>query len=191
MQDCKRKMQIRISTKPLDVLNHECLVLGFFSDEKPPRGYCGLVDWRLNGMISTKIANGKITGIFMEKVLIAPHQRIPSSKVLLFGLGKATELTYDTLYMAGYDISHTITKTGCVDFAFDIPAIGRCNLEVPLMTEAMITGCFDFLLKDIEKLDSVSPCVLGDESSLDEIVLGLHKFKVSVKEKIKINILEG
>lgn len=191
MQDCKRKMQIRISTKPLDVLNHEGLALGFFSDEKPPRGYCGLVDWRLNGMISTKIANGKIAGIFMEKVLIAPHQRIPSSKVLLFGLGKTTELTYDTLYMAGYDISHTITKTGCVDFAFDIPAIGRCNLEVPLMTEAMITGCFDFLSKDIEKLDSVSPCVLGDESSLDEIVLGLHKFKVSVKEKIKINILEG
>ncbi|MDO9527826.1 MAG: M17 family peptidase N-terminal domain-containing protein [Syntrophales bacterium] len=184
-------MQIRISTKPLDIIKHEGLVLGFFSNERPPRGYCGLIDWRLNGMISTKIANGKITGIFMEKVLIAPHQRIPSSKVLLFGLGEATELTYDTLYMAGYDISHTITKINCVDFAFDIPAIGRCNLEVPLMTEAMITGCFDFLFKNIEKWGSVSPCILGDEACIDEIVLGLHKFKVSVKEKVKINILEG
>lgn len=181
-------MQIRISIKPLDIIKHEGLVLGFFSDERPPRGYCGLVDWRLNGMISTKIANGKITGIFMEKVLIAPHQRIPSSKVLLFGLGEATKLTYDTLYTAGHDISQTITKINCVDFAFDIPAIGRCNLEVPLMTEAMITGCFDFLFKNIEKWGSVSPCILGDESCLDEIVLGLHKFKVSVKEKVKINI---
>ena len=174
-------MLIRISIKPPELLDYEGLVLGLFSDERPPRGYCGLVDWRLNGMISTNIADGKITGIFMEKVLIAPHQRIPSSKVLLFGLGQATELTYDTLYMAGYDISHTITKIHCVDFAFDIPAVCRCNLEVPLMTEAMIKGCFDFLFKNIEKWGSVSPCILSDEAYLDEIILGLHKFKVSVK----------
>ena len=181
-------MQIRISTKPPDILDHEGLILGCFSNERPPRGYCGLVDWRLNGMISTKIANGKITGVFTEKVLIAPHQRIPSSKVLLFGLGEVTELTYDALYRAGYDISHTIIKMNCLDFAFDIPAIGRCNLEVPLMTEAMITGCFDFLFKNIEKWSSVSPCILCEEACLDEMVLGLHKFKVSVKGKVKINI---
>lgn len=190
-QDCEKKMQIRISTEPPDVLNNEGLVLGFFSDERPPKGYCGLVDWRLNGMISTKIAKGKITGLFMEKVLIAPHQRIPSSKVLLFGLGKSTELTYDTLYTAGYNISHTITKIGCVDFAFDIPAAQRCNLEVPLMTEAMITGCFDFISENIEDLNSVSPCVLGDESCLDEVILGLHKFKVGVKGKGRIDIVSN
>lgn len=183
-------MQIRISTKSLDVLDHEGLVLGFFSDERPPRGYCGLVDWRLNGVISTKMAKGKITGVFMEKVLIAPYQRIPSSKILLFGLGKSTELTCDTLYMAGYNISETITKIGCKDFAFDIPVVGRCSLEVPLMTEAMIAGCFDFLSKDIEELNSVLPCVLGDESCFDEIVLGLHKFKVSVKERGRVEIIE-
>ena len=189
MQNCKRKMKIRISIEPPEVLNHESLVFGFFSDERPPRGYCGLIDWRFNGMIATKIAKGKIAGIFMEKILIAPHQRIASSKVLLFGLGKSTELTYDALYMAGYDISHTITKMGCVDFAFDIPVVGRCNLEIPLVTEAMIAGCFDFFSKDIKKLSSISPCVLSDESCFDEVVLGLQKFKVRVKNEVRIDIV--
>ena len=52
-------MKIKISTASPDALDRETLILGFFSDERPPRGYCGLVDWRLNGMISAEIAAGQ------------------------------------------------------------------------------------------------------------------------------------
>ena len=48
-------MKIKISHTSPEALSHDTLILGFFSDERPPKGYCGLVDWRLNGMISTEI----------------------------------------------------------------------------------------------------------------------------------------
>ena len=191
MQNCEKEIQIRISTESPDVLNYENLVLGFFSDERPPKGYCGLIDWRLNGMISKELAGGGITGSLMEKVLVAPNHRILSSKVLLWGFGNSTELTYDILYNTGYNISQTIVKIGCFDFAFNVPTADSCNLKVSLMTEAMVTGGFDFFSTNIEKSDSFSLCVLGDESSLDEIVLGLYKVKIDVKDKIRFDILDA
>ena len=63
-------MKITISTASPDALARETLILGFFSDERPPKGYCGLVDWRLNGMISAEIAAGRISGGFLEKVAL-------------------------------------------------------------------------------------------------------------------------
>ena len=69
-------MQIKITTDPPDTVNHEGLVLGFFMDERPPRGDCGLVDWRLNGLISRELAQGHIAGSFLEQTLIASHSRI-------------------------------------------------------------------------------------------------------------------
>ena len=58
-------MQIKLTTESLDRLPHECLVLGFFSDERPPRGNGGFVDWRLNGLVSRLIADGKIRNVFI------------------------------------------------------------------------------------------------------------------------------
>jgi len=90
-------MKITISTASPDALARETLILGFFSDERPPKGYCGLVDWRLNGVISTEIAAGRIAGTYLEKVACAFSGRIPASRLLLIGMGALAELTYDRL----------------------------------------------------------------------------------------------
>ena len=68
-------MKITISTASPDTLVRETLILGFFSDERPPKGYCGLVDWRLNGMISAEMARGRISGVFLEKIACAFPKR--------------------------------------------------------------------------------------------------------------------
>ncbi len=62
------------------------MALGIFEDEKPPRGIGGLIDWRLNGMLSREIKNGRIGGGFREKVVIPFPERIGSEILLLFGL---------------------------------------------------------------------------------------------------------
>ncbi|MEQ8161652.1 MAG: leucyl aminopeptidase, partial [Smithellaceae bacterium] len=63
-------MQVTLSTEAPDLPAHKCLALGIFSDEKPPRGVCGFIDWRLNGFISREIKQGRILGRFGEKVII-------------------------------------------------------------------------------------------------------------------------
>lgn len=189
-QNYFRKARIKISSEPVDILMHESLVLGFFSNERPPKGYCGFVDWRLNGMISKNIARGKITGHFKEKVLITPHYRIPSSKILLFGLGESTHLTYDQLYTAGYLIRQTTMKINSSDTAFDIPSPGRCGLEIPKMTTAMISGFINAGIEGQNQTD-ISACILGDDTYRDEITLGVNQFKVNMKNKLKVTIIEA
>ena len=183
-------MRIKVSSEPLDVLTYDSLAFGLFSDEKPPRGYCGLADWCMNGLVSKLIAAGRITGAFMEKVLICSDYRIRSPKIFLMGLGESTQLTYEKLYTAGHTIAQTLDEVECVDFAFDIPGSGRCGLEVPKMAMTVVSGIFDAgNLKQGDGNVASDMTVLSNRDFFDEIVLGMHEFKISVKDRIAIDIV--
>ncbi|HOO90423.1 MAG TPA: M17 family peptidase N-terminal domain-containing protein [Syntrophales bacterium] len=181
-------MKINVSSESLDVAAYDGLVLGFFSDERPPRGYCGFADWRLNGLISKLIVEGKITGAFMEKTLIFPNHRIPSSKLFLVGLGDSNYLTYEKLYTAGSTISRTLSDAECTDVAFDIPGSSRCKLDVSKMAVAIVSGLFD--CGDRKQGHQISEVVvLSDKRYCDEVVLGMHEFKVSMKNRIAVDVI--
>ncbi len=169
-------MKIRISTASPDALARETLILGFFSDERPPKGYCGLVDWRLNGMISTEIAGGRISGSFLEKIAYAFPQRIRISRLLLFGMGVLSELTYDRLYNAGFEMTKTITGIGATDLALPMPAAGRGSLQLAGMTEALITGIFDGSANEPERSPTLSLEIPAKVDHISDIRTGLERF---------------
>lgn len=181
-------MQIKVTTESLDRLRHECLVLGFFSDERPPRGNGGFVDWRLNGLVSRLIAEGRIRGDFSERVLIDSQRRIPPEKIVLFGLGKRRDLSYETLRDAGARMAETAVRMHCYDFAVEVPAADRSLLEVAEMTTLFTTGMFEFLSGDLQTLAAATPCLLSDESFFQKTLLGIHKLRLNVKDKVQIDI---
>lgn len=183
-------MRIKITTESLDTLKREGLALGFFSDERPPKGLCGFVDWRLNGMISRELARGRISGKFMEKILIATPPRIGASKIVLWGMGLFTELTYEKLHLTGFNLSQIMDGMGCTDFVFTLPAAGRCHLPVAGMTESLIHGCFDFLSRDIEKWATSATTLLADDSYLEDVLRGLQNFKLNTRD-VSIIEIEG
>ena len=183
-------MQIKISTEPLDILNPECLMLGFFSDERPPRGPCGFADWRLNGLISNLLAADRIHGALHENVMIETGGRIPPPKLLLHGLGPLHELSYERLHQAGFHLARTAFGIQCRDFAFDIPAAPRADLDITQMTEALIRGFFDRVLSETPDTgEAPSPCVLVDESHFQKVLLGLHRYKLSVRDRVPVDIV--
>jgi len=181
-------MQIKLTTESLDRLPHECLVLGFFSDERPPRGNGGFVDWRLNGLVSRLIADGTISGGFSERVLIESQRRIPPQKIVLFGLGKRRELSYETIREAGARMAETAVRIHCYDFAVEVPGAGRSLLDVAEMTTHFTTGMFDFLSGNLQHLSTVTPCLLSDESFFQKTLLGIHKLRLNVKDRVQIDI---
>ncbi len=170
-------MKITISTASPDSLARETLVLGFFSDERPPKGYCGLVDWRLNGMISAEIAAGRISGSFLEKVACAFPGRIRVSRLLLIGMGALTDLTYDGLYNAGFEIARTASGIGATDLALPMPAAGRGPLKLPEMTEAFLTGIFDGCAQDAGRRSALGLEIPVKADQTFAVLQGLELFR--------------
>jgi hypothetical protein len=183
-------MKIRISTASPDALARETLILGFFSDERPPRGYCGLVDWRLNGMISAEIAEGRISGSFLEKIAYAFPARIHAARLLLLGMGAVSDLTYDRLYNAGFEIAKTVNGIGATDLALPMPAAGRGSLQLAGMTEALITGLFDGCTREPEKLSTLSLEIPARPDNKEDIRRGLDRF-LKQAGTVEIRILES
>jgi len=175
-------MKIRITTASPDELHHDTLILGVFSDERPPRGYGGWVDWRLNGIISTEIARGMISGRFPDKLLFAYPQRIRVSRLLLFGMGLLAELTYDHLYNTGYEMARTLSGIQPTDMALPIPAAGRGSLKLPEMTDAMVTGLFDGFALKAEELPTLRLDIPARVTQTEEIMKGLTLFRRRVGE---------
>jgi hypothetical protein len=182
-------MKITISTASPDALARETLILGFFSDERPPKGYCGLVDWRLNGMISAEIASGRISGSFLEKVACSFPGRIRVSRLLLFGMGALTELTYDRLYNAGFEIARTVGGIGATDLALPIPAAGRGPLKLPGMAEALVTGIFDGCVQEPDRLTTLGLEIPVKADQAFAVLQGLEQFRKHA-QAAEIEILE-
>lgn len=183
-------MIIEITTASPDTLDRDTLLLGFFSDERPPRGYCGLVDWRLNGLISDEIAGGRISGSFPEKLAIAFPKRLRVSRLLLFGLGPLSSLTYDRLYNAGYEMARTVTGIGATDLALPMPAAGRGPLKLEGMTEALLTGVYDGFKHKSGQLSAIDLEIPGRPDHAVDIRRGADLFRRHAGEAA-IEILEG
>jgi hypothetical protein len=170
------KITIAKSDSP-DALNHETLILGIFSDERPPKGYGGRVDWRLNGMISDELAAGRVSGSFLEKSALAFPTRIRVSRLILFGLGALGELTYERLYSAGYDMALTAAGLGATDVALPIPAAGRGRLPLSGMSEALFTGLYDGFMRDPQRMEALRLDIPARPDQAAEIRRGLDRFR--------------
>ncbi|MEN6432719.1 MAG: M17 family peptidase N-terminal domain-containing protein [Smithella sp.] len=181
-------MQLTLSTENPDLPKHECLVLGLFADEKPPRGTSGFIDWRLNGMISREIKQGNICGEFKEKIVIPYPQRIGAEMLLLFGLGNSHDINYDKIYNAAYLIAETVYGMSRHSFAFEICGEDRTGLVTANIVEAMVTGIFDFLSEDVERISHMTCCIVTSGAHLQEVSLGIQQFKTNVNDKGSVDI---
>lgn len=176
-------MQLNLSTENPDLPKHKCLALGVFADERPPRGIGGFIDWRLNGMISKEISQGRIGGEFEEKIIIPFPDRIGAEMLLLFGLGNVSDINYDKIYNAAYGVIQAVDGLSLQSFAFDLYGEGRSNLVVPSIVEAMITGVFDFLSSDIQKVAAVSASIVTSAVRFHEVSEGIRQFKTNINDK--------
>jgi len=83
-------MELRfLSPEPaqLHEANVELCVCSIWSDERPIRGFAGLLDWRLGGRLSAMLKSGFVLGDAREVLLVPGKPHVPFEKVLMMGLG--------------------------------------------------------------------------------------------------------
>jgi hypothetical protein len=87
-------LDLRFTTpelRKLDLLGTEVIASTLASDERPPHGVTGLLDFRLAGRISRLIEQGFATGRVGEVLLVPGKPKLPFDKLLLFGIGKQAD----------------------------------------------------------------------------------------------------
>lgn len=86
-------VQLVLSSAALDEVPGKLALATFFEDVRPLRGSTGLIDWRLNGRLSDLIVRGRLDGRFAESLIMPSQGRLAADEILLFGLGRSTELS--------------------------------------------------------------------------------------------------
>jgi Cytosol aminopeptidase family, N-terminal domain len=98
-------LDLRFTTpelRKLDLVGTEVIVSTLASDERPPHGVTGLLDFRLAGRISKLIQSGFATGRVGEVVLVPGKPKLPFDKLLLFGVGRQRDFN-DPVFRAVLD----------------------------------------------------------------------------------------
>jgi hypothetical protein len=117
----------------LDLAATEVLVACFAEDERPVRGLAGLLDWRMNGRLSSLLVDGFATGMLGEVLLVPGKPRLPFDKVILFGLGRTSDFGDRTYRVVVESILSTLEGLKARSAVVELP--GR-HLEVIRPDEA-------------------------------------------------------
>jgi hypothetical protein len=92
----------------LDSAGAEVCVGSLWSDERPARGFAGLLDWRLGGRLSALMQSGFVTGARGEMLLVPGKPHIPFEKIVVVGLGARGSFGEDAFREAIVRISTTL-----------------------------------------------------------------------------------
>lgn len=71
----------------MDEASVELCACSIWSDERPVRGFAGLLDWRLGGRLSVLLKAGFMRGDAGEALLVPGKPHVPFEKVLVVGVG--------------------------------------------------------------------------------------------------------
>lgn len=84
----KAGIEILLTSRPLERVEGEVAVAGFFSDDRPLRSGAARVDWRLCGGLSRRIESGDLSGKSGEALLIGCGRALRAPRLMLLGLGE-------------------------------------------------------------------------------------------------------
>lgn len=187
-------MDVIISPGKVDGQECQILVIGFFKDERPLKGSSGWIDWRLNGMVSHFIMEGKLIGEWKETTLIPSQGRISSPMILLLGLGKRKEFSYLRLRQLFPYMVETLRKLSSNSICFSLPYGEDIQVDCGKLAEVLIEAMVDSLecLKhsfDEEWIKKLQIYFAEGEEHFYEILSGIQTAQSLFAERLPIRIL--
>jgi hypothetical protein len=84
----KAPIEVLLTSRPLERVDSEIAVAGFFADDRPLRSGAARADWRLCGGLSRRIESGDLSGKSGEALLIGCGRALRAPRLMLLGLGE-------------------------------------------------------------------------------------------------------
>ncbi len=105
-------MEIKVKDAEITRFRADALILPVYESEKRLRGELAAVDKKLGGAVSELLKNGEIKGKAGEMTVLFSLKKLPATRLVVLGLGKARTLDAEVLRRAGAGLSRRARRHG-------------------------------------------------------------------------------
>ncbi|MDO8587671.1 MAG: leucyl aminopeptidase [Armatimonadota bacterium] len=133
-------MRFSVSQGSLTEASCDALIVNLFQDVKHPGGGTGAVDRALGGAITQLIADEGFEGKLGQTAALQTYGRIPATKVILVGLGKAEEFTTDGVRRASAAAAKRAADANAKKVSTILHGAGIGGLDPGECTLALVEG---------------------------------------------------
>ncbi len=146
---------IPVRLRDLDEERGELLVVSLFDDDRPPTGLTGLVDWRMDGLLSRirvmtvtpelvnphfqDLAAGPFDAADGEKLLFPAGRHLPFDMILVLGLGPQSKFTSQLYRAAVTTILETAAAMKVKGMALQLPGWAGAGLPARRACDIFVT----------------------------------------------------
>lgn len=134
-------VRFNVLSLPVTKVRTDVLVVGIFSDVRPLRGLAAEIDWIHQGVLSRLILGEKISGKVGETILLATQRKLPTSKVLIQGLGDKRSFNGSSFHSSNMNALASVFQLGVRRCALELFGINQSSLGtgdyVEIMTEVI------------------------------------------------------
>jgi hypothetical protein len=134
----KSRTIVELTPRPLERVESDVAVAGFFADERPLRGGIARADWRLCGGLSKRIARGDLLGERGDAMLMGCGRALRSPRLLVVGLGERREFDLARLSDEMSGAMRRCVGLRCFDIA--LSPLGVAADDVPRHVPALVAG---------------------------------------------------
>ena len=113
----------------LDDASAELCACTVWSDERPVRGFAGLIDWRLAGRLSAVLRSGFVTGERGETLLVPGKPYLPFEKILVLGLGPKADFGEEGFRTAVIHIARALEGLRVRRAVVELPGRGSDEVD--------------------------------------------------------------
>lgn len=135
----KGGLALTLAVEPVERIEADVVVVGFFEEDRPLRGDAGRADWRLCGRISRLIAGGRLGSVPGQAALIPSTGGLRAPRVVALHLGARRDFDAARCRQAAADGLGRALKLGASTVALPVADPGT-GLELDARLEALLAG---------------------------------------------------
>ncbi|MEN8181479.1 MAG: M17 family peptidase N-terminal domain-containing protein [Myxococcota bacterium] len=133
-------LRVEVLAAPLERARADVLLAGFFASERPLRGGAGRADWRLCGLVSRLVQEGRIRGEEGEAALLPGGPVFMSPRLLLVGCGDSAAFDRTAQRRIATGALARTAALGVESVALALPLGGTNRLSLDSSTLALVEG---------------------------------------------------
>ena len=141
-------MNITVTRGEIQKRKDEALIVNLFQGLVKPGGATAAVDGAIGGLIQRAVTDGDFSGVKNETLLLYTHGRIPSSRVLVVGLGKKVDFDIEVARQAAGTAARKLQTLGVKSASTVLHGGGSGGIDIEDAAQAVAEGselaCYRF-----------------------------------------------